>query len=154
MQSDIDWGRNWEMLEKVSKSNKTGTAAKVSEILDWAESEVTEMKKLNSLLPLHLHHEQNQLPKRIVMRPHRNLLLTCLERDRHFLASTTKETVMNAQNLVMPIWYHKNWTTSILCFLDKWLFALLYECNCLYVIKKPFNLIHTKIPNFKEPNQM
>lgn len=51
------------MLEKVSKSNKTGTAAKVSEILDSAESEVTKMKKLNSPVPLHLYHERNQLPK-------------------------------------------------------------------------------------------
>lgn len=60
------------MLEKVSRSNKTGTAAKVSEILDSAESEPTKMKELNSPVPLHLHHKQNQLTKCTVIRPHRN----------------------------------------------------------------------------------
>lgn len=68
------------------------------------------------------------------------LLLTCFERDRHFLAPAKKD-VMNAQNLIMPIRCHQNWITFILCFLDKEIFALFYECNCLYVIKKPFNLI-------------
>lgn len=58
------------MLEKVSKPNKTGTVAKVSEILDPAESEVTKMKKLP--MPLHLYHKQNQLPKCMVIRPQRN----------------------------------------------------------------------------------
>lgn len=59
------------MLEKVSKFNKTGTAAKVSEILDSAESEVTKMKKLIFPVPLHLHQKQNQLPKCLATRPHR-----------------------------------------------------------------------------------
>lgn len=58
------------MLEKVSKSNKTGTLAKVSEILDSSESEVTKMKKLP--VPLHLHHKQNQLSKCMVIRPQRD----------------------------------------------------------------------------------
>lgn len=58
------------MLEKVSKSNKTGTVAKVPEILDSAKSEVTKMQKL--AVPLHLQHEQNQLPKCMVIRAQRN----------------------------------------------------------------------------------
>lgn len=36
------------------------------------------------------------------------LLPTCFERERHFLTPATKDKFMNAQNLAMPMWCHKN----------------------------------------------
>lgn len=49
----------------------------------------------------------------------RELLLTCLERDRHFLAPTTKDKVMDIPNSVMPIWCHYYYNITTTDFLNK-----------------------------------